>query len=139
MEDSENENPTLWTPGVIILMMIMAVLFLITIYFGYILSLLWAVGLGLIWGIGATMTYYLSQVRTGFYRFTYAIQVILSFAIIIVFVSLQGIFGVHPQLFDILLLAITAVFSGGLLMAPFYKYSRIKSKSSGKSEPRISK
>lgn len=139
VEESENENQRLWTLGVIILMIIMTVLLVITIYFGYILSLLWAVELGLIWGIGGMLTYYLLQMRKGSYRFTYAIQAILSFAIIIAFVSFQGIFGAHPQLFDILVLAFTAVFSGGMLMIPFFKYSRIKSKSNVKSEPRSSK
>ena len=136
MEESANKNQQLWTLGIIILMIIMAVLLLITIYFGYILNLLWALGLGLIWGIGAALTFSLSQRRKGSYRLNYVIQAILSFAVILTFVTLQGIFGAHPQLFDILVLAFTATFSGGLLMLPFYKYSRIKSKSSAESEPK---
>jgi hypothetical protein len=119
-------------------MIIMFVFLIITVLFGYILNLLWAVGLGLFWGIGGIMVYYVSQLRKGAERLNYAIQAILSFAVIIAFVSLQGIYGPHPQLFDIFVLAFTAAFIGGMLMLPFYKYLKLKAKASAESDLKTS-
>ena len=126
MEESENTKMKLWTPTILILTILMISLFLITAYYGYILNLLWALGLGLIWGVTSTISYYLSSQRKQTFRLVYVFQAVIGLGVILGFVYFQSILGPNPLLHDILILAFSAVFSGGMIGIPAYKYVKVK-------------
>lgn len=112
----------------------MVILFLVTIYFGYILGLLWSVALGLIYGVSLGVSYYFYGRRERAIRFLYVIQTVAVFVVLLVFVFLQAILGVHPFGYDILLLAFSALFTGGMVGIPIYRYAKIKPKPAAEPE-----
>ena len=126
MDESENTVMKLWTPTILILTIIMISLFLITTYYGYILNLLWASGLGLIWGITSAISYYFSSQRKQTFRLVYVFQAVIGLSVILGFVYFQAILGPNPFLLDILVLAFSAVFSGGMIGIPANKYAKVK-------------
>ncbi len=134
MEESENSKKKLWTPTILLLTIIMVSLLLITIYYGYVLNLLWASGLGLIWGATSATSYYFSSQRKQAFRLIYILQAVIGLGVILAFVYFQAILGPTPLHLDILVMAFSAVFTGGMLGIPAYKYSKIKTKTTIESQ-----
>lgn len=133
MEESESKKQKLWTATILILTIIMLCLFLVITYFGYVLNLLWASGLGLIWGLTSAASYYFYSQRQQTFRLIYIIQAVIGLSILLAFVYFQAVLGPNPYLFDVFIIAFSAVFSSGMLGIPAYRYSKIKPKSKDES------
>jgi hypothetical protein len=134
MEESEKSEQKLWTPTILLLTMIMVGFLLVTIYNGYILNLLWASGLGFIWGATSAASYYFSSQRKQTFRLIYILQAVIGLGVILAFVYFQAILGPNPFLLDILVMAFSAVFAGGMLGIPAYKYAKIKTETTAESQ-----
>jgi hypothetical protein len=128
MNEKTDSEQKLWTPSIIILTILMLVLFLLTIYFGFLFNLLWTLGLGLIYGISLAFSYYYDTYKKSSISLMYVVQAAVVFIIILVFVWLQGIYGPHPFGYDYLILAFSMLFAGGMFGIPVYRYTKIKPK-----------
>ncbi len=128
MEEPEGKKQRLWTPTFVILTILMAVLFCVMVYYGLIFNLLWCVGLGLFYGITLAFSYYYDTRRKQSISLMYVIQAAVVFAIILIFVRLQGIFGPDPFGYDYLILAFSMLFAGGMFGIPAYRYSKFNPK-----------
>lgn len=126
MTETIDSKQKFWTPPILILTILMLVLFLLTIYFGFLLNLTWTLGLGLVYGISLAISYYYDTYKKTSISLMYVVQAAVVFIIILVFVRLQGIYGPHPFGYDYLILAFSMLFAGGMFGIPAYRYTKIK-------------
>jgi len=134
MNEAHSPEKKLWTASTIFLTIFMCMSFIVTFYFSLIYNLLWCVGLGFFYGVTLAFSYYYDTRKKQSISLIYVIQAAVVFAIIIVFVRLQGIFGPNAFGYDYLVLAFSMLFAGGMFGIPAYRYAKIKPQLTAESE-----
>ena len=134
MNETNLSGKKMWTPTLLISTVLMLVFFIITTYFGFLYNLLWCVGLGIFYGLTLAFSYYFDTRKKRSISLMYVVQAAVVFAIILIFVRLQSIYGPNPFGFDYLILAFSMLFAGGMFGIPVYRFAQIKLKLETESE-----
>ena len=127
---SENETSSqqrFWTQSTILVTLILLIIVIAIFAFAFTQNLLWVTSLGILYAFLLIIPVYLRMQRRTHMMgyFMHIITLIFAFVILALFWYLQTAFGVHPLLWDYILLALSLLFCSLLLNFIVYKYLKL--------------
>lgn len=126
-ENQTSSQQRFWTLSTILVTLILLIIVIAIFAFAFTQNLLWVASLGILYAFLLIIpVYFRMQRRTHFMSyFMHILTLIFAFVILALFWYLQIIFGIHPLLWDYILLALSILFCSLLLNFIVYKYLKL--------------